>query len=514
MEEGATWASLLSCEPRVLDAASKLWTSPTLIQQRAIPAALEGKDILARAQTGSGKTAAYIIPILIQILRSPIPWSYKALVLVPTRELCRQVKNQFDALAKYCHINVAHLGDDVSVASQKLALTSNPPMVLIGTPARVSALNINFWDSVAFFVVDEADQQLGMDHGPDIEVIIKKLPATRQGFMMSATLGDQVEKLQSLVLNNPLRLDVAEQSRASMLSHYYLVVSEERRYEVLYTLIQSGTIGKRILLFVNTTSKGYKLRLFLERFGIKSSVLNAQLPVASRIHILQEFNRGAIDVLVAIDEGDDALATEFSASRGVDFQNLAAVVNFDMPQSIEQYVHRVGRTARAMREGAALTFTTGMQEFGCVAEYLSEKEGTVVSPLEFDIKMAEVFRYRVNSVLETITKRQIRESKKIDIRREILNSEKLKAHFEENPADLRMLKHDASLLPTKVDKSLRVLPDYLGVQIKRQQHPLAQKIRQSKVESSKAKQRIAKLDSINEALKRHKKHSHGKGHRH
>ena len=514
MEEGATWASILSCEPRVLDAASKLWTSPTLIQQRAIPAALEGKDILARAQTGSGKTAAYIIPILIQILRSPIPWSYKALVLVPTRELCRQVKNQFDALAKYCHINVAHLGDDVSVQSHKLALTSNPPMVLIGTPARVCALNMNFWDSVAFFVVDEADQQLGMDHGPDIEMIIKKLPATRQGFMMSATLGDQVEKLQSLVLNNPLRLDVAEQSRASMLSHYYLVVSEERRFEVLYALILFENIGKRILLFVNTTSKGYKLRLFLERFGKKSSVLNAQLPVASRIHILQEFNRGAIDVLVAIDEGDDALATEFSASRGVDFQNLAAVVNFDMPPTIEQYVHRVGRTARAMREGVALTFTSSTQEFAGIAEYLKEKEGTVVTPLDFDISTAETFRYRVNSVLNAITKRQIRESKKIDIRRELRNSEKLKAHFEENPADLQMLKHDSLLLPTKVDKSLRVLPDYLSSQIKRQQHPLAQKIRQSKVESNKAKQRIAKLDSINEALKRHKKHSHSKRHNH
>jgi ATP-dependent RNA helicase DDX56/DBP9 len=308
------WASLLSSEPRLLDAARKQWEIPTQIQCEAIPAALSGKDILARAQTGSGKTAAYIIPILIGILRSPLPWSYKALVLVPTRELCRQVKSQFDELSRYCHIPAAHLGDDVSVASQRVALAANPPAVLIGTPARVAALSLNIFDSVAFLVIDEADQQLGLDHGPDIEAVIAKLPASRQSFLMSATLGDEIERLQTLVLNDPVRLDVCEDTRASLLSHYYVVVPSERRFEVLYGLVQTGALGRRVLIFVNTTTAGYKLRLFLERFGIKSSVLNAQLPVASRIHILQEFNRGGIDMLVAIDETDDALTKEFSAA--------------------------------------------------------------------------------------------------------------------------------------------------------------------------------------------------------
>ena len=225
--EKVGWESLLSSEPRLLDAAKRLWPTPTLIQQKAIPAALEGKDILARAQTGSGKTAAYIIPILIGILRSPLPWSYKALVLVPTRELCKQVKNQFDELARYCHMPTAHLGDDVPVASQRLALAANPPAVLIGTPARVSALGLPFYNSVSFFVIDESDQQLGLDHGPDIIAIIKKLPATRQSFLMSATLGNEIEKLQALVLNQPVRLEISEQSRASMLSHYYIEVLEE-----------------------------------------------------------------------------------------------------------------------------------------------------------------------------------------------------------------------------------------------------------------------------------------------
>ncbi|OHS94712.1 DEAD/DEAH box helicase family protein [Tritrichomonas foetus] len=517
MESSTTWDSILKSEARVLDAAKKLWPTPTVIQQKAIPAAMEGKDILARAQTGSGKTATYIIPILAGILRSPLPWTYKALVLVPSRELCKQVKSQFDDLARYCHITVTHLGDDVSVASQKLALAANPPAILIGTPTRITALSSNFYDNVAYFVIDEADQQLGLDHGPDIETIISKLPATRQSFLMSATLGDEIEHLQSLVLNNPLRLDVVESTRASLLSHFYVIISEEHSYEVLMHLLKNNSVGRRILLFVNSTSRGYKIRLFLERFGIKSSVLNAQLPVASRIHILNEFNRGSIDVLVAIDEGDDdVLSNEFSVARGIDFQNLDAVINFDIPKTLEQYVHRVGRTARAMREGTALTFIPNLASFSEISTQLKETEGTDVAPLDFNVHDAEIIRYRVQSVLASITKKQIRESKKIDIKREIMNSEKLKAHFEENPADLQMLKHDQSLMPQRVDKSLRYLPDYLGNQVKRMQHPLTQKARQQKMDSNKTKNHLAKLDSINEAIKRRKKHSHNnqKHHKH
>ena len=261
--ETVTWETLLSSEPRLLDAAKKLWPFPTVIQQKAIPAALEGKDILARAQTGSGKTASYIIPILIGILRSPMPWSFKALILVPTRELCKQVKTQFDELSRYCHISTAHLGDDVSIASQRIALTANPPSVIIGTPARISSLSLNFYESVSFLVIDESDQQLGLDHGPDIENIVSKLPSTRQSFLMSATLGDEIERLQSLVLNQPIRIDVSERSRASLLSHFYLEVPNERKFEVLYALQQNRIIGRRILLFVNSTSNGYRLRLFL-----------------------------------------------------------------------------------------------------------------------------------------------------------------------------------------------------------------------------------------------------------
>jgi ATP-dependent RNA helicase DDX56/DBP9 len=243
----------------------------------------------------------------------------------------------------------------------------------------------------------------------------------------------------------------------------------------------------------------------LERFGIKSSVLNSQLPIASRIHILQDFNAGAIDVLVAVDEGDDSFASEFSAARGVDFHNLRAVVNFDLPPTVEQYIHRVGRTARAMKSGSALSFITNLTNFAAISEYLKDQEGFTPEPLDFNIKDAEIFRYRVNAVLQTITKRQIKESRKIDIKREVLNSEKLKAHFEENPADLKMLRHDSVLLPTRVDRALKVLPDYLGKQLARAQNPLSMKIRDAKLDNPKARKELAKLDSISDAIKRRKK---------
>ena len=497
----ANWEKLIGPEKRVYDAAKKLWPTPTSIQQAAIPHALQGKDILAKARTGSGKTASYIIPILIGLLRSPLPLNFKALILVPTRELCKQVKNQFDELGRYCKISTAHLGDDLTAQTQKVSLMSNPPAVLIGTPARVYALkSLDIFSNVRFLVVDEADQQLGLDSGPDIEAIISLLPPTRQSFLMSATLDEGVENLTKTVLNNPIFIDVTEKTESSQLSHYYIHVTEENRYMVLYTLIQCQRLGKRILLFVNSINRGYKLRLFFERFGIRSSVLNSQLPVASRINILDAFNIGTIDVLIAIDEGDDAIAAEFSASRGVDFQNLQAVVNFDLPQKYEQYVHRVGRTARGNRQGIALTFANVNDDLSFISDNLAA-DGQTLQQFDFDTKEAEIFNYRVSSVLESITKKQIKDAQKVFLKREILNSEKLKTHFEENPHDLQTLRHDSQLLPQKVDKSLKDLPSYLGAQVKRMSHPLTQKIK----DNSKSKKKLGNIDSLNAAIQKRKK---------
>lgn len=503
MEESAQpvneWEKLIGPEKRVYDAAKKLWERPTPIQQTAIPPALQGKDILAKARTGSGKTAAYIIPILIGLLRSPLPLNFKALILVPTRELCKQVKSQFDEISHYCRITSAHLGDDVSAATQKVTLAANPPAILIGTPARVSALeSMDFFKNVQFLVVDEADQQLGLDHGSDIEAIISKLSPTRQSFLMSATLEKNVQELTKLVLNNPVFVDVTEKNESSLLQHYYINVTEDNRYMVLITLIQCGRLGKRILLFVNSVNRGFKLCLFLERFGIKSSVLNSNLPVASRISILDNFNLGKVDVLVAIDEGDDAVSAEFSAARGVDFQNLHSVVNFDIPIKYDQYVHRVGRTARGNREGVAVTFVGVSETLQPIAEALTN-DGQQIQPLNFDVKEAEIFRYRATSVLESITRHQIKEAQKVLYRREIINSEKLKSHFEENPRDLQILKHDSTLLPQKVDPALKRIPEYLPV--KRLAHPLTQKIR----DHNKVSKRLGKVDSLNEAIKKRRK---------
>ena len=504
MEQSQPW-SFISSEPRIYDAVRKRWNAPTPIQESMIPQALLGKNIMGKAPTGSGKTLAYIIPVLIGLLHTP---ESRALVLVPTRELCKQVSSQFLELSKDCHLSVAHLGSEISTKAQLAALVANPPNVLIGTPSRVNALISpdssvsleTFFQHVAYFIVDEADQQLLFSPRTEIESILTAVNQP-QTFLMSATLSPEVEDLKTLILQNPIEINIEELSRASILTHYFLKVESKLRFEVLYLIIKINRLGHRLLLFSNTSHTAYKLKLFLERFSIKCAVLDAKLPVASRVDILQSFNISKIDILIAIDEKEDVSVTEFSAARGIDFQKLDAVINFDIPTTVESYIHRVGRTARAMEHGIALTFLSDETSFQKIAEYLNE-QGTPAEPLDVNPNDAISLRYRVDCVLGGITKNDIIQASKASLNRELLYSEKLKQHFMENPADLQFLKHDSSLIPTKVSQSLSVIPDYLGVRIKKLQDPLTQK---AKKESKISRKQLANLDGLNAAIKKARK---------
>ncbi|KAJ1718361.1 ATP-dependent DNA/RNA helicase, partial [Coemansia erecta] len=301
------------------------------------------------------------------------------------------------------------------------------------------------------------------------------------------------------------------------------------KFLLVYVILKLRLIAGKCILFVNDIDRSYRLKLFLEQFSIKSCVLNSELPLNSRYHIVEEFNRGVYDYLIATDESDkmgevdgkeeedegdsntrmevegededqnkdkgddeeekkkkDSKSSkhkskrrkktqdkEYGVSRGIDFKGVAAVINFDLPLSARAYTHRVGRTARAGRRGMSLTFVVKEDIKNKLIDYQKEeamferiakqqrKRGSEIMPYKFDMKQVEGFRYRSTDALRVVTRVAIREARIKEIKQEILNSEKLKAHFEDRPKDLQFLRHDKALNPSKIMPHMKHIPEYL-----------------------------------------------------
>lgn len=387
---------------------------PTLVQSRCIPLALKGKDLLVRARTGSGKTAAFGLPLLQKILgkKEAEPDSVsavRAVVLVPTRELCEQVHRHIWELMSYCRdiIGILALVDDNMSAQQ--AQLRDKPDIIVATPARLVAHlvagNIRLKDTVQTLVVDEADLVLSFGYKEDIKTIMAHLPKICQGMLMSATLSSELEELKRVILHSPAILKLEEGTRDGKLTQFYLPLpTHADKFLVLFSFLKLGLLEGKGLFFVNSTDSCYRLKLFLEQFHIRSAVLNSELPLNSRLHILQEYNSGIFDYLIATDESMDVTGRradqsdseeesdsedpeegsddegderakkrprrgfhsqfkdkngkttgEYGVSRGVDFRGVQFVLNVDFPQSSRSYTHRVGRTARGGASGTALS---------------------------------------------------------------------------------------------------------------------------------------------------------------
>jgi ATP-dependent RNA helicase DDX56/DBP9 len=326
---------------------------------------------------------------------------------------------------------------------------------------------------------------------------MKALPKICQGFLMSATLSPELNSLKKVVLHSPvvLKLEQEEKDRsAGKLMQFYLNLPKRDKNLVLYVFLKLGLLKGKGLFFVNSTDAGYRLKLFLEQFHIRSSVLNAELPFRSRLNIIEQFNVGNFDYLIATDDSTDAAESdseddddeaaghkdgetpkrrkkdeEYGVSRGLDFRNVSFVVNVDFPPTPKSYAHRVGRTARGGAKGVALslveaesvqqdvlaevqedqpkvsTTNTATETFQAVANPDSQGqalEQSQPSPLDFDLKEIEGFRYRVEDVARAVTRTSVKETRAAELRAEILNSERLQSHFEENPSDLNLLRHD------------------------------------------------------------------------
>ncbi|RLN31879.1 hypothetical protein BBI17_000479 [Phytophthora kernoviae] len=565
-----------SCEfgldRRLTKAVAKMrFVHATLVQVHCIPLALQGKDLLVRARTGSGKTAAFSLPLLHKILQqkqdaAASEPAIRALVLVPTKELVEQTRRHMLELMYYCQDTVSLLALGGQSMNAQQALLRDAPDVLVATPGRLvahlEAGNLTLKDSVQTVVIDEADLVLSFGYGEDVRTIFNALPKACQTFCMSATLSPELEKLKKSVLHNPAVVKLEEGATDGKLQQFYLPVKESDKDLLLYALLRLGVVHGKVIFFVNSTDAAYRLKLFFEQFVIKSAVLNAKLPHNSRQHIIEEFNRGLFDYLIATDDsvdrdveeeeeedeeededeeeedGDDAEDTDeeknsasdveaddaeededaedggddeeddessddenaqeedaeeddaqpekktvgskrgraddesYGVSRGVDFRGVQFVINVDFPKSVRAYTHRIGRTARGGASGTALSLVSkddAKQERALKRVQarqqaaLSESNDVLAQPAElaFDLKEIDCFRYRVEDVRRAVTRVAVREAQLADVKKEMLNSERLASHFEANPRDLNMLEHDKVVGSAHVQPHLATIPDYL-----------------------------------------------------
>ncbi|VAI01993.1 unnamed protein product [Triticum turgidum subsp. durum] len=494
-------------------------TKTTPIQREAIPLILEGKDVVAKAKTGSGKTFAYLLPLLQELLklckegriRKSAP---NALILVPTRELCQQVYNEASSLLELCtsKLKIVQVTASMSDKDIKLAL-SGPPNILVTTPACVAACiskgivqGSSIKESLSMMILDEADLLLSYRCEDDLKALVPHIPRSCQSILMSATSSPDIDKLTKLLLHNPFVLTLTEVGHAKddvvprnvqqfwikLLPIFCPQISCSAKDKMLYilSLLKLELIQKKVLIFVNSIDNAFRLRLFLEKFAIRSAVLNAELPQNSRLHIIEAFNARLFDYLIATDDNktkeakqtnkeskkdskgsrkhlQQTLDAEFGVVRGIDFKNVFTVVNFDMPPYPAGYIHRIGRTGRANKTGASISLVSPeedyvFEEIEHMLQDVEKKDTNCILPFPLLTKNAvESLRYRAQDVARSVTSRDIQEARRQDVKNEILNSEKLKAHFEENPTDLDLLKHDKLLTNKSIPAHLRDVPEYL-----------------------------------------------------
>ena len=340
----------LGLSPAILEAvAEQGYTVPSPIQAAAIPAVLEGKDIMAAAQTGTGKTAGFTLPILEMLSKGPRVQNnqVRALVLTPTRELAAQVADNVDKYSKNTHLTSCVIFGGVKANPQMMRMRKGAD-VLVATPGRLLDLMnqgaVKF-AQLEFLVLDEADRMLDMGFIHDIKKILKVLPKNRQNLLFSATFSNDIRSLAKGLVNNPVEISVAPPNVTTKLVKQWIYpVDKKQKPAALAKLIEDGD-WKQALVFSRTKHGANKLTKFLEGRGISAAAIHGNKSQGARTRALADFKDGSVRILVATD----------IAARGIDIDQLPQVVNFDLPNVPEDYVHRIGRTGRAGSEGKAVS---------------------------------------------------------------------------------------------------------------------------------------------------------------
>ncbi|HZO20094.1 MAG TPA: DEAD/DEAH box helicase [Gemmatimonadaceae bacterium] len=337
----------LGLAPELIDAIRDAgYREPTPIQAQAIPLALKGRDLIGLAQTGTGKTAAFTLPIIQRLLGGPR--RLRALILAPTRELAAQVRESFEKYGRHSGLRVAEVFGGVALGPQETALRRGVDVV-VATPGRLidhlERQNLVF-DDLEVLVLDEADRMLDMGFAPQINQIVREIPAYRQTLLFSATMPPEVEALARKYLRKPVVVQVGLRTQAvDTVAHAVYPVPRERKSALLAELLKQPDMDS-VLVFTRTKHGADRLVRHLQRAGVEATAMHADKSQSQRMQALEAFKDGKIRVLVATD----------IAQRGLDIAGISHVINYDVPQRPEDYVHRIGRTGRATATGDAFTF--------------------------------------------------------------------------------------------------------------------------------------------------------------
>ena len=349
------------------------YTEPTPVQQKAIPPILLGRDVMAAAQTGTGKTASFTLPMLQRLKGhastsvSPARHPVRALILAPTRELAAQVEESAHTYGKHIPLRVASVYGGVPIDPQIAALRAGVE-ILVATPGRlldhIQSKTVMF-HAVEFLVLDEADRMLDMGFLPDIKRIIAMLPVKRQTLLFSATYSDEIRKLAAQWLRDPVQVEVAPRNAMTdTVTHTVFKVDSRVKRDALVRLLQQRDM-KQVLVFCNTKIGANRLAYRLQKDGLSAAAIHSDRSQAERMQALAEFKEGKVRILVATD----------IAARGLDIEQLPFVVNFDMPSNPEDYVHRIGRTGRAGLTGEAISLIAreDVENLGAVEKLIKKK---------------------------------------------------------------------------------------------------------------------------------------------
>lgn len=361
--------SELNLNPRLLEGIDAIgFENATPVQEATIPQILAGKDIIAAAQTGTGKTAAFLLPIIHKILEQPSDEHIKALIIVPTRELAVQIDQQLEGLSYYTSVSSLAVyggGDGQSFDREKRALTEGAD-IIIGTPGRLIAhLNMKYVkvQQLDYLILDEADRMLDMGFNEDITKIISYLPKERQTLLFSATMPPKIRELARKILNEPDEISISISKPNEKIVQAAFVCYDGQKIDLVKHILKAEFL-RSVIVFCSTKESAKRLTRELKRQGLSAEEIHSDLEQKEREAVLSEFKSRKLKTLVATD----------ILARGIDVEDIDIVINYDVPNDGEDYIHRIGRTARAASRGAAFTFVNEheQQKFKVIEDLLGK----------------------------------------------------------------------------------------------------------------------------------------------